>query len=411
MKEGKLSSKLFKYGVPVLTIVIGVFIARYLLTHRPRSERKPVAKMARLVETVSFSTQEAMVNISAMGTVLPARMVEIKPQVTGKVMEVNESLLPGGFVEKGEVLMRIEPDDYELVVEQRKSDLADALSNLDIELGNQQVARQEFELLGEEISEADEKLVLRKPQLASASAAVKAAESRLEKAELDLERTHIKAPFNAVVNAKLADLGQLVSPTVSVASITGTDEYWIETLVPTDRLKWIDIPGSAAKVYNSSAWSDGHYRAGQVVRLAPSLEESGRMARLIVSVDDPLLLNGRGFDDGVNNVLLLDSYVRVEIEGREVEDVFVVDRELVRDGDNVWIYGPGSKLEIRPVEIVYRGSENVLISGGLSEDDRVVVTDISAPVEGMLLRTVKHNGMGMGSGVDGNVDLPIGKED
>jgi hypothetical protein len=164
--------------------------------------------------------------------------------------------------------------------------------------------------------------------------------------------------------------------------------------VPVDDLQWLEIPksasdaGSTVRVYNEAAWGADGFREGQVMRLMTDLEKAGRMARLLVEVRDPdaMLPENKG-----KPRLLLDAYVRVEMAGIEVKSVAALPRRYVRDGNTVWVMTADKKLEIRPVEIVYRGRENLFVRDSLKTGERIVTTDIAAPVPGMSLRTDEDN--------------------
>jgi len=321
---------------------------------------------------------------------VPAREVVLQPQVSGEVLTISDELVPGGRFRKGEQLLRIDPADYELAVRQRESELAQARSNLKIEQGQQVIARSEFELLGEPTAGEDNALMLRKPQLESVRASVATAQATLERAKLDLARTRIRAPFNAIVQSREVNTGTRVTPVSKLATLIGTDRYWLELSVPVDQLQWLEIPGisagqgSAVRVYDEAAWGPDKFRRGRVIRLAGDLENEGRMARVLVAVDDPLALQP---EHAGAPVLLLNSYVRAVIEGRTLSNVARVDRALLRGEDQVWLMGSDGRLQIRTVTIPFRGPHSVLVSEGLAAGERLVVTDLSAPVEGMALRT------------------------
>ena len=325
-----------------------------------------------------------------MGTVRPGREIKLHPQVSGEIIKVSDDFVPGGRFQAGEEILRIDPTDYKLVVQQRLSDVAQAQSNFQIELGRQTVAEREYELLGEMIREEDRDLVLRKPQLESVQAALDTAEAALEQTLLDLGRTRVRSPFNAIVKSRNVDLGTIVTSANPLATLVGTDEYWVEVLVPVDQLKWILIPrsnaekGSVVRVYNESAWGTEAFRTGHVIRLASDLEEEGRMAQLLVSIKDPLALTPGASEQPL---MMIGSYVRVEIEGTTLDSVMAIDRKLIRDGDLVWIMNEDHQLEIRPVEILFRGRDHILISQGIEPNERIIVTDLAAPVSGMPLRT------------------------
>ena len=402
-KSGTVRSIIAKHRVlilrvilPLLIIIAGGLYAVYLLKTSPKSKRQPPLRQARLVEVVSIEPSDVPIKINAMGTVIAAQEVDLKSQVSGKIMELSPELIRGGIFEKNQMLMKIEPDDYELLVEQRESDVVAAETNLKLEYGNQAVAEQEYKLLEGVVSENDKELVLRKPQLISSLSSLQAAKARLQQAKIDLERTNIVAPFNSIVKNKYIDLGAMVSQSTTLVTLTGTDEYWVEVMVPVNQLKWIEVPrqnndaGSAARIYNSSAWGNGTYRTGSVIRLSPDIETRGQMAKLLVSVKDPLSLNTKKVD----NELLLGSYVRVEIQGETVKSAHVLDRGLLHDGDNIWLLTADNTLDIKPVDVIYRGENEVVIYDGISSSDKIITTDLAAPVEGMLLR-LRTEGAGL----------------
>ena len=375
--------------LPLLILTAGVLYANHLVETKPKSKRRPPQRQARLVEVIQVERQDIPVTISALGSVIAAREVDVKPQVAGRVIDISPEVLPGGLFQAGQKVLEIEPEDYKLIVQQRQSDVANADRDVKLEEGSQSVARQEFDLLSDMITDMDQDLMLRKPQLASTKAALEAAQARLDQAKLDLDRTKIVAPFNAVVKAKNVDVGTMVTPASTLATLTGTDEYWVNVVVPVDMLPWIVIPprdgdtGSAVRICNPLVWGEDAYRAGEVIRLFGELETVGRMAQLLVSVKDPLSLSA---ENASAPRVLIGSFVRVEIEGRTIPSAISIDRELLRDGENVWVMSKNGKLQIKAVEIVFRGEGRVLVSNGIEPGDRIVTTNLAAPVEGMPLR-------------------------
>ena len=425
-------SRVLRALVALAILAAGAGASYYYLTTKPAAQRRPSDPQATLVEIQRVEPGAETVIVRAMGAVVPERVIQLAPRVGGEIVEVSPDFAPGGRFRAGEVMARIDPKDFDLAVRtattevQRQSALADqraaeaaqrasdcvrAESDLAMEMGYQSVARREYELLGQAIEDGDEALVLRRPQLetaqatlASAKAAQEAAEGAaraaqaardaadiaLQKAALDLERTTIRAPFNAVVDTRHVNLGSQAAIGTPLATLVGTDAYWVEVSVPVDQLKWIRIPrtegeaGSPARITNEAAWGADVYRTGTVIRLRSALEEQGRMARVLVSAPDPLgLANGTG----ATPPMIIGSYVHVEIEGEDLAGVIALDRNLLRDGDHVWVMDDAGKLQIRPVEVAHRGRNRVLVSGGLEPGERVVTTDLAAAVEGMRLRT------------------------
>lgn len=382
------------WTVSAVIIILALAFAKYQIDTRPKAERKRPPQQARLVtvqpaEQITYKTL-----VSAMGTVVPAKEITLSPEVSGRVVFVSPLVIPGGIIQEGKTLIRIDARDYEAVVKLRQSEVSRAKLNLKMEQGNQLVAQQEYTMLDDIIQDQDEELILRRPHLEEAQAALEAAEAALATAQLNVNRCTVNAPFNAVIQDKFVDVGAQVTAASSLLKIMGTDEYWVEALVPVNQLEWITIPknnrrpGSSAKIFDS-VWAPDAYREGTVIRLLGQLEEQGRLAQVLVSVKDPLVLES---DSPNVPPVLVDSYVRVEIEGKTLPKVFPVNRDNLHDGENIWIMDENDRLKILPVEIVFRDKEMVYLSNGLRAGDRIVTTDISAPVNGMLLRLDDSSG-------------------
>lgn len=391
----KLLGGSIKILLSLLIVVAAIWAYRYQMRTSPSARRKKPPPRAKLVQVIPIQKDNCTTMVIADGIVMPAQRVTLRPQVTGQIVELSGDVVPGGFVQAGQKLMAIDHRDYEILVRQRQSDVAKAVKDLKVEQGNQAVARQEYELLGEVITEEDRELVLREPQLASSQAAQESAQAALEKAQLDLTRCDIAVPFNAVIQEKHVDLGATVSLNANLVTLIGTNEAWIEVKVWIDKLKWLTVPrrngdsGSSVTIKNTLAWGADRYRAGRVVCLLGELETQGRLARLLVAVDDPFCLKPENRD---LPQLLMGSYVSAEIKGRTLTSVFPIKRSYLRDNDSVWIMDDTGQLEIRPVQITFRGPDQVYVTEGLREDEQLVVTDIAAPVPGMPLRIAPTEG-------------------
>lgn len=373
--------------IPVGVIFVALAIALILFASAPEPGKKEPEQHARLVEVASAERGHFPARVEAWGEVIPSRQVALQPRVSGTVISVTDAYDPGMQVKANELLLRIDPTDYALAVEQRRADLARAQAQLQQEEGNQRVAQREFELVGGDVSEQEKALMLRKPQLQTARASVDAAQAALEEARLNLQRTRLRAPFNAVVLEANVETGAQVSSNTVVAHLAGTDEYWVELSVPVTQLPWIELPrqdgaASTVRLFHDGVWSQ-QYREGKVLRLRGDLEERGRMARLLVTVPDPLTLTEQRSD---KPPLLLGSFLRAEIMGREMEDVVPLDRAWLRAGDRVWIMNGKDELEIRDVEVIFRGSEKVYVRNGIQAGEHIVTSDIGVPADGMPLR-------------------------
>ncbi len=375
-----LGVTLLKIILPVCLIGLGVIGFWYYKSKAVKFNRKPAVKTAPVVDIMKVNPSRVTAQIRAMGTVQADREVVIKSQVAGTVIQVAPEFVQGGLIRKGQLMVRIDPADYALAVNKAQSALAQAQADFEIEKGRQQIAREELKLMSmmspNEVKETS--LVLRKPQLEQAGAAVASAQSDLETARLDLERTRIIAPFHALVRSKEVDAGAMTAAQGALATLVDVTCYQVEVQVPLDRLDRIRVhetngsPVRIRSLYAGREW-DGH-----VVRTTGAVTEQSRMAGVIIRVDDPL---GLGPAKG-RPAMLLDDHVEALIEGQVFDNVFSLPRTLIREDSSLWIYKDG-RLEIRKVAPVWIENDRVFIQSGLSPGDLVVCSDLSAPVSGM----------------------------
>ena len=397
----------------VLVLGAGAAVSVYYLMNKPKAKRRPPRSGSVLVEVMPVRHRTQRVTLRAMGTVIAAQTIRLAPRVSGDVVQVSKEFLPGGRFGAGDLILRIDPRDYQFVVQQKASEVVQAERDLKLELGQQSVAKREYELLKDAVEKEDQELVLRKPQLKTAQAALVAAQASLAKAKLDLKRTDVRAPFNAKVQSRQVNLGSQVSTGTQLAELVGTDEYWVEVSVPVDQLKWIKIPtksgqpGSPVRIHYAAAWGPGIFRKGHVLRLATELEPQGRMAKLIASIRDPLSLAPENADCPA---MILGAYVRVEIDGKDLPDMVQVPRLALRDGNNLWIVSPQNTLDVRSVKIVWSGREFVYVADELREGDSLIISGLATPVQGMALRPVSAKGRGPTTRPSGPAS-PLGRKD
>jgi RND family efflux transporter MFP subunit len=320
-----------------------------------------------------------------MGTVVPSRKVTLKARVSGEIESVASQFVPGGRIAKGNELLSIDQSDHQVEVQKAQSALKDAQASLAIEQGSQTIALEELRLLSEFSAEdiAQTNLALRKPQLQQSQAAVVSAEADLRQALLNLERTTVLAPFNALIIERDVNVGSFVGVQDSLATIVGTDEYWVEAVVPMDQLSFIDLKhvGGCPAMVRSQA-DKGHWQ-GRVVHIAGKLNETSRLATVIVAIFDPLGLKS----DLPTPQLVIDDYVFVEITGRQLSGVIELPRSALQDGDTVWICN-NNALDIRSVTLAWKSADKVYIQSGMVPGEQVVMSELSIPMQGMALKIV-----------------------
>lgn len=378
----------------VVIAVAAYVVVRIIQSTEPTPERTGASKRtAMLVETANVERGTYNPEIAVMGLVRPREDVMLSPRVGGEIIERSPNFNPGARVKQGEMLLKIDPSDYKNAVAQAESALHQAEADYQVEMGRQTVAKLDYELLDEDIVSGNESLILRKPQLNAAKADIEAAQARLDQAKLDLERTTIRAPFDAQVLSREVGVGSQVSPGENLGRLAGVEDYWVTATVPLRQLQYIDFAdqndqgGSPARIRNRTAWEPGATREGFVSKLIGALDETTRLARVNIVVPDPLATLPA--HEG-QPPLIIGSLLEVSIEGSPIDDIIRIKRDHLRENDTVWIKEDG-KLRIQPVEVLFRDATHAYISSGLEDNEIIVTSGLSAVVNGAPLRTRGEN--------------------
>ena len=375
----------------LLILVAGGAVTILIFSTEPTAARSGATQeTAMLVEVTEVETGSFSPAIVATGTVIPSQDITLSPRVSGQVIERSSNFTPGGFVREGETLLQIDPSDYRNALQQRRGELQQALSDLSIEMGQQEFAQkeyQDYQSIRDTLSEANKALILRQPQLEAVRSQVEAARAAVKQAELDLQRTTIQAPFDAHILSRNVNVGSQVGPGDSLGRLVGLDSYWVEASVPQSKIRWLTFPndgetGSEVRIRNRTAWEDGEYRTGQLFRLVGALENQTRMARVLINVPDPMAYDEQ---NSGKPTLMVGSFVEATIGGSELENVTRINRDYIRSNQTVWVM-QDQELQIRDVNIIVSDQEYAYIREGLDKNDQVVTTNLATVVEGAPLR-------------------------
>jgi len=342
-----------------------------------------ISKPEKIIPTVTvkdIKPSEYRVNISAYGNVKVKNAVEIKSQVSGIVTYVSGKLDLGEFVEAGNVLVKIDKTDYEIALEKSLSALEQAQSNLTLEKGKQSVAKKEWEIMqrrgGDNISEEQKALALRVPQLMSARASVKQAEADVKKARLDLKRTVIRAPFDGIVMAKNVSKGSYLNVQGSVAKVISTEDFYVEVYIEKDKLKWLDK--SKPVIIESGT---GKF-TGKVEEILPDVQDKGLMAKLLVTVNNPLQSDPP---------LLVGDYAEITLKGKILEDIYKIPRSAVSDRGKIYLVDNENRLRIKEYSKMWEDEKYIYAKNTFSPEWKLVVSKIFAPSDGMKVKISDEN--------------------
>lgn len=397
MKMGRLSDlrnsrpRLFQLLAAAAVIAAALLIVAVMQATRQEVVRQKARIMVPVVSVMKADLSERKIILTSEGTVKPLRSIGLVPQVGGKVIYVSPALVGGGQFEKGEVLLRIDPIDYELAVKSAEAKVSDLESALQLTVESAEAAREEWVLSREKGDDQEPPpLVAKQPQLAAARAALAAGQADLEKAKLNLERATIRAPFKGRISDKSVDTGQFVPAGMTLGSMFSTDVAEIVLPMPDEDLYWFSVPGftpgseegSPAKVKASIAGRELSWE-GRVMRAGGILDPQTRMIDVVVRVDDPY---------GTKPPLAMGLFATVEIEGRAIENSLLVPRTAIHEGDTVWIVDPEGRLRLRKVTIARFEGDDVMITGGVADGESIVTSSLKIVTDGMKVNVQKKKG-------------------
>ena len=384
MKLSKIPKSVVQVVLVIAILAGGVALFKKLASMRKPPAKKDSAKVAPLLNAFIAEAGNARMFVAGFGTVAARLRVQIAPEVSGRIVSADENFVNGGFFRKGQTLVAIDARDYELAVQNAEAAVAQAKVVLDKETAEARVAKQEWLELNSNDQPASP-LVLREPQIAQATAGLKAAEAQLARAKLNLQRTKISLPFNGRVVSTSANLGQFVNPGQQIATVYGTDVVEISVPVEDSQLEWINVPGpdssngTTAEVFADFAGSR-HKWNGTVIRTGGHIDPSSRMVDVIIEVKEPFnTSNGRP-------PLTPGMFVDARIKGKVLQNVIRLPRHTIHNGSFVWLDRDG-RLSIQKVTIARFNSDYAYITDGIADGDTVITSPLDTVTDGMLIRS------------------------
>ena len=370
-----------KVLLPVLILGLGALATGMILRSRQPIDVQPHEEPPTRVRTLTVEKTDVELTVESQGTVVPQTEADLVAEVGGRVTWVAPSFEDGGFFREGDPLLRLDPREYELNVASAGAELARSKVMLAREQAEAQVAREEWRELGEG---EPSPLTLREPQLEEARARIQAAEAALAKAELDLERTTLRAPFTGRLRAKRVDLGEFVNRGTPLATIYSVATAEIRLPIPDSELAYLDVPlgarpGAAGPSVRLEAEFAGtrHTWEGRVVRTGGEIDPTSRMVPLIAQVDNPYALRNDA------PPLSVGLFVQAAITGRTVRDVIELPREALRGSDSVVVVDQEDRLRTRTVRVLRTTDTVAIISDGLESGERVCLTQLDTVTEGL----------------------------
>lgn len=388
-KTANIGVWILRFALPLLVIFGAVELYQYMLATAPEQQRKSPEERKVFVNALTMNRQNKVVHVRATGTVVPVERVELKARVSGEVLKLHPDFEPGEIIKKGEVIVMIDQADYLLAEKLAESQLIQAEYEYKLEMGYQEVARHEWEMIDNKgsASELEKELTLRKPHLKKVEAGVAAAKTNLEQARLNLERTSVTLPFDALVLVRDISVGSQVTTQSQLGVFVDADHFRVEVTVPFDQLDWITLPangkrGAAVQIYPVGGSDGKALWQGTVTGLVPEIESQGRMAQLLVEVENPLKSEVP---------LLLNSFVSVAIASRELKDVFVIPSQAVHNGEFVYVMNAASRVVFKKIVAIWRDKEWVVAESGLDNGDNLIISDVPSAVPNMRVEQIEES--------------------
>lgn len=387
--------KIIRALLPLVILAVCAWYGWWLITNKPvmpTMETKPVYVT---VEGMTLKKTAFPVRVASQGAVQPRTRSSLLPEVAGMIVETSPSFRPGGFFEKGEVLIKLDPVDYETAV--TVADAAVALARVTVaeEQAKADQALENWKALGR--AGAPGELVLRTPQVARAKADLAAAEARVVKAKRDLERTIIRAPYDGQVLEQAADVGQYVTPGTTLGRVFATDFVEVRLPLPERESRFIRLPeryqdasevmpAAMVRLKTSSAGKPVLWD-GRLVRVESALDENTRQTTAVAQIDSPFAKR----DDGAPP-LKIGQFVEAEIEGDPLEDVFIIPRSAVRAGNEIILISAQQTLRRMTVDPLFGNEKHIVVEAGTpkgpKEGDVLCLTPIPFPADGARVNAV-----------------------
>ena len=378
-----------------IAILIGCFlISGYLI-------RNPTTVEEAAIEIIPVSVRVAEVNLESVdlvvgsqGKVQAAQTASLSAPVAGPVEWISSSMEAGGYVEGGQALLRLEAADFETALERSRANLQQAQAEAefaDTELARMRELAEQRLASDSQLQDAQRRANVNKARLIDAQASY-------DQAQLDLDRTEIRAPFNAVIQSRDVELGQYVNRAQSVALLYGADEVEVRVPLAIRQLGFLNVPlgqrGEISEEHAPDVLLTGMYGGqkynwpGKLVRIEASIDPSSNTVQTIIRVSQPSTDEDQD-ENGLRRIPLpIGLYVEADIEGRTVENIISLPRSVIRNNNQVLIVDAENKMYYREVEIFRLEEQQVLISSGILPGERICISPIQAVVDGMAVQPV-----------------------
>lgn len=372
--------------LPIGIFAVSSLIIYWIVANKEVPQQRRFAPPSPQVTVRPLQAQDYQITLRSQGTVRARTESSLIPEVRGRIVSVSPNFQEGAFFEEGETLLVIDDRDYRTELTVAEAALAQAELALQQESARYDQARRDWDRLNPGV-EATE-LTLREPQIRQARAAVASAKARVETAQLNLERTKVKAPFAGRILTKSVDVGQFVTTGNELARIYAVDYAEVRLPLTSSQTGYLNLPsiyrGSDPSIANgpkvtlvSSVGGDTYRWEGRIVRAEGAVDARTRQLFVVAQIEDPY---GKSIPG--RPPLKVGSFVQAEIEGVVLENVFTIPRKLYRENSYVLVVDVEKKLDRRQVGVVWENDEEIVVDSGVSQGELLCLTDVPYALEG-----------------------------
>jgi len=367
----------------VITGILGsaALVAFILWKTKPEAIKKETEVSLPVVEVLPVKLETLSIEIPSQGIVESARRSMIASEIAGKVVSVSDKFNAGEVFAKDEIILALDGSDYDAALAQSIASLAETQAALAAEKAKSELAKRDWKRLGNGGSPSD--LTLRAPQLKSAQARVDAAAALVKKAEKDLSRTSIRAPFPAAITKTQTEIGSYLTPGAPVAEVFQTSPFEIRLPLSVDEMQFLKLnakgePEGDVKISTTAAGITSSWQA-KIIRTEREVDRTSRSVYVVAKISTAPNKEGIVLQPGL--------FVEAKIEGRSFSDIAKIPFPAFLDLNRVVVVDPDNKLRFREVTLLRREGENVFVSGGLKKGEQLCLTELPGMIEGSSVTT------------------------
>lgn len=372
-----------KWIFPIAVLSLAYGIATLIRNTGPEIETVAPERQALTVRFTPAQPERFKLTVKSQGEVSAEHTIDLVSELPGKITRVSPAFLTGGYFKSGDILLEIDPTDYELARVSAAAKVAEATEDLELE-------QLEAELASKGL------FPMREARVASAKARLDSARADLGKATADLARTKIRAPFDGRVLFTQVDFGQFLSKAQVLGRIFSTALAEIRLPLTDQQLQYLEQPFGAGGndialdtpvTLRAVVGGETVEWQGELHRMEGSVDPDNRVWYAVARVKDPYgLLNNKP-----HTPLVMGLFVEAEIDGRVIDSLYRLPRSALRNNNDVLIIDENNRLRQRQVKVLRTDFDAVLISAGISAGERVCISPVETFVDGLLVDATATN--------------------